>query len=86
MKKEIIANPGAIQHEPGSVPKFLYDQGANVIVSGGMGGRAIQNFEQYGIEVILGATGPVDNTINKILDGTLKSGVNIAHPDGHHRH
>ena len=84
IKKVIIDNPGAISHGPGQVPKFLHDKGANVIVSGGMGGRAIQFFEQYGIRVVLGAAGSVESTIQTIVDGELKDGINIAHPGGHH--
>ena len=81
VKKELINNPGAIQHTPGSIPQFLHDNRVNVIVTGGMGARAIQFFEQYNIRVVLGASGPVDATIQTILNGELKNGINIAHPD-----
>ena len=84
LNKLVVDNPGAIQHAPGEVPKFLHDKGANVIVSGGMGGRAIQFFEQYGIRVILGASGTVEDTIATIAKGEIKDGINIAHPDGDH--
>jgi predicted Fe-Mo cluster-binding NifX family protein len=82
LNKTVIENPGAIQHTPGSVPKFLHDNKANVIVSGGMGDRAIQFFEQYGIRVILGASGNIDATIKMIAKGEIKDGINIAHPNG----
>jgi predicted Fe-Mo cluster-binding NifX family protein len=82
--KAVMDNPGAISHGPGQVPKFLHDNNVNVIVSGGMGGRAIQFFEQYGIRVVLGAAGTVDETIKTICQGELKDGVNIAHPEGQH--
>ena len=84
VKKEIVNNPGAVSHGPGQVPKFLHDNGANVIVSGGMGGRAIEFFEQYEIRVVLGASGSVDSTIQTIVMGDLKDGINIAHPNGQH--
>ena len=48
-----------------------------------MGGRAIQFFEQFDIHVILGASGSVEGTIQTILKGELKEGINIAHPNGH---
>lgn len=83
LTKIVVENPGATSHGPGQVPKFLHDNGANVIVSGGMGGRAIQFFDQYGIRVVLGANGSVEDTIQTILKGELKDGINIAHPDGH---
>ena len=84
VNKVVVDNPGAISHGPGQIPKFLHDKGANVIVSGGMGGRAIQFFDQYGIRVILGASGSVDSTIETITKGEIKDGINIAHPDGDH--
>jgi len=84
LNKSVVENPFATQHGPGQVPKFLHDNGTNVIVSGGMGGRAIQFFEQFSIRVVLGAAGSVDATIQTIVEGELKDGVNIAHPDGQH--
>ena len=82
VNKTVVDNPGALSHGRGDVPKFLHDQGANVIVSGGMGGRAIQFFEQFKIRVVLGANSSVDDTIQTILEGKLKDGINIAHPEG----
>lgn len=35
--KETLDNPG---HEPGFIPRFLHQKGAECIVCGGMGGRA----------------------------------------------
>ena len=39
-------------HEPGVLPKWLHEQGANVIIAGGMGSRAQQLFGQSGIKVV----------------------------------
>ena len=39
------------------MPNFLNDMGVNVIISGGMGGGAIEIFNEKGIEVITGAKG-----------------------------
>ena len=52
VKIEPIANPG---HKPGFLPNFLGDLGAEVIISGGMGGGAVDIFNERNIEVILGA-------------------------------
>lgn len=41
-------------HEPGVLPKWLHEQGADVIITGGMGMRAQQLFQQYGIKVVVG--------------------------------
>jgi predicted Fe-Mo cluster-binding NifX family protein len=46
LTKEFIANPG---HRPGVLPIFLNDLGVRVIISGGMGGGAIEIFDEKGI-------------------------------------
>ena len=51
-EKSVLVPP---PHEPGVLPKWLHDLGANVIIAGGMGQRAIQLFDQVGIKVIIGA-------------------------------
>ena len=43
---ESAANPYAEAHQPGQIPAFIKQLNANVILSGGMGGRAIEFFEQ----------------------------------------
>ena len=53
VKNESIPNPG---HKPGFLPNFLNDMGVKVIISGGMGGGAIEIFNEKDIEVITGAT------------------------------
>lgn len=66
-------------HAPGVLPKWLAEQGANVIVAGGMGSRAQNLFSENGIRVVIGA--PVDtpeNLVVSFLSGTLKSGQNVC--------
>ena len=45
-----VVNPFADGHAPGQMPGFIHEQKANVILSGGMGGRAIQFFEQVDVQ------------------------------------
>ena len=52
--EESIPNPG---HRPGFLPNFLADKGVQVIIAGGMGGGAVEIFNERGVEVIVGATG-----------------------------
>ena len=47
-------------------------QGVKVMIAGGMGGRAIQFFQQFGIEPITGATGTVSEALDLYLSGRLK--------------
>ena len=66
-------------HEPGVLPAWLSEQGANVIVASGMGSRAQQLFAQSGITVVVGA--PVaepEEVVSAYLSGTLKAGDNIC--------
>ena len=53
----IIENPYFESHQPGQVPGFVNDQDATVMLSGGMGRRAIEFFKEYGIDTATGATG-----------------------------
>ena len=55
--RESIPNPG---HKPGFLPNFLNDMGVNVVISGGMGGGAIDIFNKKGMEVIVGARGDAE--------------------------
>ena len=41
-------------HQPGLLPAWLSERGANVVLAGGMGGRARELFGQYGITVVVG--------------------------------
>ena len=52
------------------------------MIAGGMGRRAIQFFAQYGIEVIMGVQGPINQVIEKIIDGTLEGGESLCNPGG----
>ena len=76
-KKEIVDNPG---HQPGFIPQFLHQKGVECIVAGGMGMRATQFFEEYGIKTIMGVSGKVDEVIEKIQKGTLKGGESLCKP------
>ncbi len=66
-----IANPFAEAHQPGQIPAFVHEQKADVILSGGMGGRAIEFFEQYGIHAATGAAGTVRQALENYLGGKL---------------
>jgi predicted Fe-Mo cluster-binding NifX family protein len=66
-----VANPFAEHHQPGQIPGFIKEQNADVILSGGMGGRAIQFFEQYGIKTATGANGTVLHALENYLGGNL---------------
>ena len=79
VEKKVLSNPG---HTVGSIPKLINEQGAKCIIAGGMGHRAVGFFNQYGIEVIMGVTGKINDVIKKILDGTLEGGESLCKPGG----
>lgn len=66
-------------HEPGVLPKWLHEQGANVIIAGGMGQRAQGLFSQNDIKVVVGvAGGEPAEVAAAYLAGTLDVGQNIC--------
>lgn len=87
---EVIDNPYYAAHQPGQVPGFINQQKVDVMLSGGMGGRAIQFFSQFGIEAATGAAGTVGEAVACYLDGDLKGASSCAesqahgHGHGHH--
>ena len=79
-----VANPG---HKPGFLPNFLADQGVEVIIAGGMGGGAVEIFNERNIEVIVGAQGDATANVEAYLAGNLKSTGSICHNHEHeHEH
>lgn len=68
--ESFIENPG---HKPGFLPKFLHEQGAEMIIAGGMGAKAQELFSENGIEVIVGAQGDCKNAVESYLSGSLQS-------------
>ena len=81
-----VANPFVNGHAPGQIPGFIQEQKANVMLSGGMGGRAIQFFEQAGIQTATGASGTVRQALESYLGGTLTEAApcdeSVAHGHG----
>jgi ATP-binding protein involved in chromosome partitioning len=73
-------------HAPGVFPAFLAEQGANTIITGGMGGRAVSLFKERNIDVILGASGSISDMLKIFLDGDLESSGSICshHEDDCH--
>ncbi len=79
--KEIVGKSmhEAPPHEPGLLPRWLHELGAEVIIAGGMGQRAQQLFVQNGITVVVGApTETPEQLASAYLSGTLRAGENIC--------
>ncbi len=70
--KETLVPP---PHEPGVLPKWLHEQGADVIIAGGMGTRAMDLFAQNGIKVMTGAPSLTpEELVKQYLDNSLQTG------------
>jgi len=66
-------------HQPGVYPKFLADQGVNVIIAGGMGQQAQMLFAQNNIEVHMGVMdGSPKQLVENLLNNQLKTGENLC--------
>jgi len=78
----------APKHEPGVLPRFLAEQGLDVIITGGMGQMAVNLFNRSGIDVILGAKGDLQQNLTEYVGGELKStGSSCDHKHGEdHEH
>ena len=66
-------------HQPGVLPAWLHEQGAEVIIAGGMGQRAQQLFTENDIEVVVGA--PVrtaQELVAAYLAEALETGQNVC--------
>lgn len=77
---KFVQNPG---HKPGFLPNYLNDLEVNVIISGGMGGAAIEIFNEKQIEVVTGAAGDAEKAARMYLEGTLKSTGSVCHEHQH---
>ncbi len=62
-------------HEPGVLPSWLAENGVTDIIAGGMGQKAIQLFNQYGVNVFVGA--PLLGT-TELAEGFLKGTINFT--------
>ena len=81
VSSESVPNPG---HKPGFLPNFLADRGANVIISGGMGGGAVDIFNERGVEVVVGASGDAKAAVEAYLRGELISTGEVCHHEHEH--
>jgi ATP-binding protein involved in chromosome partitioning len=81
---QVIPTP---PHEPGRFPGWLRAQGADMVIAGGMGQRALQLFDQAGVQVIVGAPSePAEALVTAWLQGRLQAGDNVCNHDSKDAH
>ena len=62
-----------LQHGPGDIPNWLNNNNAHVIISQGMGRRAVDFFNELGIKVFMGINGKVRDIVDKFINDNLVS-------------
>ncbi|MGM0642040.1 MAG: NifB/NifX family molybdenum-iron cluster-binding protein [Thermotogota bacterium] len=78
-------NPMAESHGPGQIPNYVHEKNVDVMVVRGIGGRAIQFFQQLGIEVYRGAAGSVSEIAEEYIKGNIED-KDYEVADKHHHH
>ena len=68
---EVIRIPSE-EHGYGDLPNFVKSHGGKIVIAYGMGSRAIEYFNELGIDVIIGARGKIKDVIQKFLNGSLE--------------
>ena len=67
------------QHEPGLLPRWLKEQGVDLVIAGGMGRRAQDIFRAAGVETICGASPQMpEEIVEQYLGGRLEAGDNTC--------
>lgn len=76
-KGEIIAQENIVPppHEPGLLPKWLADRGVTDIIAGGMGQKAIQLFNQRGVNAFVGAP---KLSAKELVNGHMKGSLTFS--------
>ena len=79
---QVVANPAFENHVPGAVPKFIRDQNVNVMIAGGMGPKAVNMFNGFGLEVATGVGGKIEKVLEAYLEGKVQGTVPCKHDHG----
>ncbi len=65
--------------KPGALPRWLHEQGVNLVIAGGMGSRAQALFADNGIKIEVGVgSGTPDQLVADYLRGALEIGSNVC--------
>ena len=81
-----VANPFCKQRGPGQIPAFIWEHGVDVMLTRGMGYRAMDFFQQMGIQSVTGAKGTVRQSLDSYLNGQLSGAEPCLKSTEHHEH
>ena len=75
-----------LSHQHQGLADLLVKQGATVVITGGIGGGAINGLKENGLEIITGASGEYKTVIEEYINGTLEDKNVICNHHGEHHH
>lgn len=80
--KQLLPTEG---NQHGALPDFLASLGVAAVISGGMGGGAMQKLTQKSIAVYTGVHGSIDDAIHQYINNELKPvELSAASHESHH--
>lgn len=68
----------------GALAEFLFNNGIDVLICGGIGGGAQTALRSTGIKLYAGVSGSADDAVQSLLDGKLNYNPNVM--CNHHNH
>jgi predicted Fe-Mo cluster-binding NifX family protein len=71
-----VENPYFENHVPFAVPEFISKLRPDVLITGGIGPRALQVFESMNIKVIHGFSGKNSEAVERYMKGGIESDLN----------
>jgi predicted Fe-Mo cluster-binding NifX family protein len=74
--QKAVENPYFRDHVPFAVPEFISKFKPDVLITGGIGPRALQVFESMDIKVIHGFSGKNREAVERYLKGVIESDLN----------
>lgn len=83
-KTEVIENPFFQGHQPFEIPNFLKSQNIDVIMTQGMGGRAIGFFKDNDIQPVTGCRGTVKEVLDTYFSGNAAGAAPCKESTEHH--
>jgi len=78
----VVPTPPAEQHAHGAKPALARRLGADVVISGGLGPRAVERLGEFGIETVTAGDVTVREAVEAYLRGELRGVEACSHEGG----
>lgn len=79
----VISNTSEHNGGTGLPPEIMAKESVDIMLCGGLGRKAVQMFDQYGIDVFIGATGTIQDAINAWEGNSLSKATHNNSCAGH---